>query len=149
MSANDSVTSHDSGMYADTFVKGGDDFVKDIVHPVSDNVSSATDNGNSFTDKDDSATDIDDSDFYFGDDWPKMPDGSEFDGTKLSDLVLSGSSPFQGIWDVNLLIREVEDNLGAQVIDIPFVSSGSNNYVSFTCCPIFMNTVLMLRPNGA
>lgn len=60
-----------------------------------------------------------------------MPDGSEFDGMELSALVRSGNSPFQGIWDVNLLVRVVEDNLGSKIIDIPFVSSGSNNYVSF------------------
>ncbi len=66
----------------------------------------------------------------FRDDWPKMPDNSDFDGTQLLALVHSGNSPFQGVWDVNLLIREIEEILGSQVIDIPVVFNGSNNYVS-------------------
>ena len=66
----------------------------------------------------------------FRDDWPKMPDGSDFDGKHLLTLIRSGNSPFYGVWDVNLLIREVEENLGAQVIDIPIIYKGSNNYVS-------------------
>jgi hypothetical protein len=65
----------------------------------------------------------------FRDDWPKMPDGRDFDGRHLLTLVRSGNSPFQDKWDVNLLIQEIEENLGAQVVDIPFVSKGSNNYV--------------------
>ncbi|SPQ25208.1 90fc60f7-ab2a-41f3-9cd9-02792d38161e [Thermothielavioides terrestris] len=64
----------------------------------------------------------------FRDDWPKMPDGRDFDGRHLLTLVRSGNSPFQDKWDVNLLIQEIEENLGAQVVDIPFVSKGSNNY---------------------
>lgn len=62
------------------------------------------------------------------DDWPTMPDGSEFDGEELLSLVRSGNSPF--LWDVNLLVREIEENLDAHVIDIPIVDKGSNNYVS-------------------
>lgn len=62
------------------------------------------------------------------DDWPTMPDGSKFDGEQLLSLIRSGNSPF--LWDVNLLVREIEENLDAQVIDIPFVNKGSNNYVS-------------------
>lgn len=61
--------------------------------------------------------------------WPKMPDGSDFDGKHLLTLVRSGNSPFQ-LWDVNLLIREVEESLGTLVTDIPTVYEGSNNYVS-------------------
>ncbi|TVY69035.1 hypothetical protein LSUE1_G007357 [Lachnellula suecica] len=34
---------------------------------------------------------------HLGDDWPTMPDGSDFDGTGLFDLVRSGNSPF--VWD--------------------------------------------------
>ncbi|KND87198.1 hypothetical protein TOPH_08182 [Tolypocladium ophioglossoides CBS 100239] len=67
-------------------------------------------------------------DTYIDDDWPTMPDGSEFDGKELLALVRSGKSPFHGAWDVNLLIREIEENLGAQVIEIPAVTNGSNNY---------------------
>ncbi|KAF3911815.1 hypothetical protein AA313_de0207853 [Arthrobotrys entomopaga] len=64
----------------------------------------------------------------FRDDWPKMPDGTDFNGKQLLTLVLNGKSPFQRVWDVKLLIREIEENLGAQVINIPTVSKGSNNY---------------------
>jgi hypothetical protein len=59
-----------------------------------------------------------------------MPDGNDFDGKQLLTLVRSGNSPFHGLWDVNLLIREIEKNLDAYVIDIPVISKGSNNYVS-------------------
>ena len=45
--------------------------------------------------------------------------------------VHSGNSPFKGLWDVNLLIQEVKENLDTQVIDIPVISKGSNNYVSY------------------
>lgn len=38
-------------------------------------------------------------------------------------LVRSGNSPF--LLDVNLLIREIEENLNAQVIDILTVNKGS------------------------
>lgn len=66
---------------------------------------------------------------YMCDDWPKMPDGNDFDGKQLLTLVRNGNSPFREIWDVNLLIREVEKILGVEVIDIPGVSRGANNYV--------------------
>jgi hypothetical protein len=59
-----------------------------------------------------------------------MPDDSDFDGKQLLALVRSGNSPFHGVWDVNLLIREIEENLRAKVIDIPAIFKGSNNYVS-------------------
>ncbi|KAH8164458.1 hypothetical protein CIB48_g3778 [Xylaria polymorpha] len=64
----------------------------------------------------------------FRDHWPKMPDGRNFDGQHLLTLVRSGNSPFHDTWDVNLLIQEIEENLCSQVIDIPCVSNGSNNY---------------------
>lgn len=41
-----------------------------------------------------------------------------------------GKSPFQGLWDINLLIQEIEEHTGAQMVDIPVVERGSNNYVS-------------------
>ena len=63
------------------------------------------------------------------DDSPKLPDGSEFDGTNLLQLLRSSQSPFEREWDVNLLIEEVEDKPQAQVIDIPFANMGSNHYV--------------------
>lgn len=65
---------------------------------------------------------------YSHDDWPKMPDGSEFDGTQLLQLFCSNKSPFQRDWDLNFLIQEIEHNLNTQVIDIQLVSKGSNNY---------------------
>ena len=65
----------------------------------------------------------------FRDDWPKMQDGTDFDGKQLLTLVHSGNSPFHGVWDVNLLIQEIEENLGTHVIDIPMLYNGSNNYV--------------------
>ncbi len=68
---------------------------------------------------------------YDCDYWPKMPDGSDYDGKQLLSLVRDGNSPFHGLWDVNLLVREIEKNLGAQVIDVPVISKGSNNYVSW------------------
>lgn len=71
----------------------------------------------------------------FRDDWPKMPDGSDFDGKQLLSLVRSGNSPFHRVWDVDLLIREIEEKLGARVIDIPVIHKGSNNYVSFDSQP--------------
>lgn len=68
----------------------------------------------------------------FRDDWPQMPDGSDLDGKHLLTLVRSGNSPFHGVWDVNLLIKEIEKNLDTKVVDIPelYNGSGSNNYVS-------------------
>lgn len=67
---------------------------------------------------------------YIGDVWPKMPDNTDYDGEQLLTLARSGNSPFKDVWDVNLLIQEVEENVGGHVVDIPIVSSGSNNYVS-------------------
>lgn len=61
-----------------------------------------------------------------------MPDGTEFDGKQLFTLVRNGESPFLD-WDVDLLIQEIEKILETQVIDIPNVSRGSNNYVSLKC----------------
>lgn len=66
---------------------------------------------------------------YCGDDWPVMPDGSEYDGKQLLTLVREGRSPFQGDWDVNLLIEEIEEKLSTRVLDIPMVYDGANYYV--------------------
>jgi hypothetical protein len=66
----------------------------------------------------------------FHDDWPKMPDDSDFDGNQLLTLFRSGNSPLHGVWDVNLLNREVEENLGTQVIDVPVIYKRSNNLVN-------------------
>ncbi|KAL8380947.1 hypothetical protein RB595_005308 [Gaeumannomyces hyphopodioides] len=63
------------------------------------------------------------------DDWPSLPDGSDYDGTDLLSLVRSGRSPFAGVWDVNQLIEEVEANVdGAQVVNIPVVRKGASYY---------------------
>lgn len=76
----------------------------------------------------------------FRDDWPKMPDGSDFDGKQLLALVRSGDSPFHGLWDVELLIREIEVNLAAEVIEIPMMFKGSKNYVSLATLTIHFDT---------
>ena len=65
-------------------------------------------------------------------DWPKNPDGTAFSGQNLMTLIRDKTSPFQNLWDVNLLLQEVETNLGARVNDIPMVYKGSNNYVRFS-----------------
>ncbi|KAJ5093225.1 hypothetical protein N7456_009086 [Penicillium angulare] len=62
------------------------------------------------------------------DDWPSTPDGNQYDGKNLLTLVRDGKSPFQEIWDVNLLIQEIEEHTDTQVIDILVVDKGSNNY---------------------
>ncbi|KAL8883680.1 MAG: hypothetical protein Q9215_008095, partial [Flavoplaca cf. flavocitrina] len=64
------------------------------------------------------------------DDWPLGPDGKEFAGKQLMDLVRNNSSPFRASWDVQLLIQEIEDKLRTEVTDIPMVHKGSNNYTS-------------------
>jgi hypothetical protein len=64
------------------------------------------------------------------DEWPSMSDGNQYDGKQLLDLVRNGNSPFHEVWAVRLLILEIEENLNAQVTDIPIVNKGSNNYVS-------------------
>jgi hypothetical protein len=61
-----------------------------------------------------------------------MPDGTAFDGKQLFNLVRNGESPFDRDWDVDLLIREIEDDLGAEVTDIPFAYNGSNNYAGYS-----------------
>lgn len=66
----------------------------------------------------------------FRDEWPSMPSGGEYDGKQLFKLIKSDNSPFQSVWNVGLLIQEVEENLRTKVVDIPFVHKGSNNYVS-------------------
>jgi hypothetical protein len=66
----------------------------------------------------------------FPDDWRKMPGGSDFDGKQLLTLVRSGNRPLHGVWDVNLFIQEIEENLAAQVADIAVTYKGSNDYLS-------------------
>ncbi|KAH7244950.1 hypothetical protein B0J15DRAFT_564806 [Fusarium solani] len=65
---------------------------------------------------------------YLGDEWPQMLDGSQWDGLNLLDLLSRGQSPFGPILDANLLLQEVKDKLSAEVIDIPRVHTGANNY---------------------
>ncbi|KAF3762250.1 hypothetical protein M406DRAFT_263472 [Cryphonectria parasitica EP155] len=60
--------------------------------------------------------------------WPRSPDGSGWDGKNLLPMVLRGASPFRKTWDVNVLLKEVESILGAQVVDIPQASAGAHNY---------------------
>lgn len=71
-----------------------------------------------------------DDDEYLRDEWPTMPDGTEYDGKELLRLTRGGKSPFRELWDVDLLVQEVEMQLRTKVIDIITISSGSNNYVS-------------------
>jgi hypothetical protein len=66
------------------------------------------------------------------DEWPLMLNGESYDGKNLLTLIRAGKSPFQGVWDVQLLIREIEENLNTQVVDIPFTDKGSNNYVNMS-----------------
>ena len=63
------------------------------------------------------------------DEWPSGPDGDQYDGKQLMELVRSDNSPFRKVWDVKLLIQEIEEKLNTQVIDIPVVDKGSNNFV--------------------
>ena len=63
------------------------------------------------------------------DESPKHADGTAFDGQHLMTLMHNGASPFENLWDVNLLLQEIETRLGAKVVDIPMSSQGSNNYV--------------------
>jgi hypothetical protein len=58
---------------------------------------------------------------------PSAPDGKPYDGTNLLHLTLDGKSPFGEVWDIPLLIREIEESLSTRVADIPFVDKGSNN----------------------
>ena len=81
----------------------------------------------------------------FRDEWPEMPDGSTFDGNQLLTLFRSGNSPTSRVWDVNLLIREVEEVLRSEVIDIPTVTKGSNNYVSVLAFYLYGNVHSMLE----
>jgi hypothetical protein len=63
-----------------------------------------------------------------------MVDGQQYDGKKLMQLIRDGKSPFHGVWDVKLLIKEIEENLDTKVVDIPYVGKGSNNYVCAGSC---------------
>ncbi|KAK4500572.1 hypothetical protein PRZ48_008761 [Zasmidium cellare] len=56
---------------------------------------------------------------YWRDGWPTLADGSVYDGKRLLELVRNGERPFSAAWDVNLLIREIEQELNTQVADIP------------------------------
>lgn len=64
------------------------------------------------------------------DEWPSGPDGSQYDGKQLMSLVHNNQNPFHGVWDVKLLVQEIEEKLNTQVTDIPIINKGSNNYVS-------------------
>lgn len=66
-----------------------------------------------------------------------MPDGTRWNGKNLLKLVHSGNSPFRNVWDVKLLLREVETQTQSRIVDIPMVYGGANNYVCgfFTTSP--------------
>lgn len=66
----------------------------------------------------------------FRDEWPSGPDGNQYDGKQLMHLVQIDESPFRGVWDVKLLIKEIEEKLNTQVTNIPMIETGANNYVN-------------------
>lgn len=68
------------------------------------------------------------------DEWPSRADGQKYDGKQLMELIRNNESPFHSVWDVKLLIREIEDNLKTVVTDIPAIYKGSNNYVRSSSC---------------
>ena len=55
-----------------------------------------------------------------------------YDGRQLLSLIRNGQTPFDAIWDMKLLIREIEEKPNVQITDIPTVDKGSNNYVSLS-----------------
>ena len=71
------------------------------------------------------------------DEWPLGPDGEQYDGKQLLELVRNDVSPFKNVWDVKLLIAEIEEKLLVQVTEIPTIDKGSNNYVRATLCLIW------------
>ncbi|KAB8298307.1 hypothetical protein EYC80_002036 [Monilinia laxa] len=58
--------------------------------------------------------------------WPKMPDGSHFNGLNLFPMILNGESPFD--WNIYQLIQEIENNFHTRVTDIPLATCGSHYY---------------------
>ncbi len=68
-----------------------------------------------------------------------MPDGEPYDGKHILRLTRAGKSPFNGVWDVRLLVQELKENLQMHVTSISFIDKGSNNYVSLP---------LRVRPNA-
>lgn len=66
------------------------------------------------------------------DEWPKLPDGVDWDGTDLLGLVRDGQNPFGDALDVRALVREIESSINIEITDIPIVSYGANHFVSCT-----------------
>lgn len=62
------------------------------------------------------------------DEWPKLPDGVDWDGTNLLDLVKLGQNPFGDALDVQALVREIESSINIEIADIPIVSHGANHF---------------------
>lgn len=58
-----------------------------------------------------------------------MAEGTEGITKALFGLMRDSSSPSGNIWDVRLLLEEVETQVQARVVDIPQVLIGENNYV--------------------
>ncbi|KAI4643656.1 hypothetical protein J4E93_006668 [Alternaria ventricosa] len=63
------------------------------------------------------------------DEWPVGLNGEEYDGKHILTLVRDNASPFKDVWNVQLLIDEIEEKLQVEVTDIPTIDKGSNNYV--------------------
>ena len=70
-----------------------------------------------------------DKEEYVYDEWPNMPDGTEYDGKGLLALIHAGCNPFWDQWDVNRIIREVEEALNSEVVHFPCVYNGADNCV--------------------
>ncbi|KAI4922783.1 hypothetical protein J4E90_001217 [Alternaria incomplexa] len=62
------------------------------------------------------------------DEWPVGSNGEEYDGKQILTLVRDNASPFRDVWNVQLLIDEIEEKLQVEVTDIPTIDKGSNNY---------------------
>lgn len=54
---------------------------------------------------------------------------TNFQGKDLVGLIRCGTSPYDGTWDAHLLLRDIEENLGTEVVNIPCVYTGRKNYV--------------------
>ena len=63
---------------------------------------------------------------YGVDPWPQV-DGEDWNGKNLLSLLHAGQCPITA-FNVKILIEEIEDALRINIVDIPLVSSGANNY---------------------
>lgn len=66
---------------------------------------------------------------YILDEWPKLDDGTEWDGTGLLSLLRADHDPFGGLMDVPAFLREIESSINIEIADVPVVSYGANHFV--------------------